>query len=455
MFRFIRLLTLAAVLGAVSVSAFAQSDASTKFNGVVTGDDVYVRAGASQNYYAVTKLNAGDIVEVHDNLFGWYRISPPPGVFSYVSKAYVKVTGDGSEGEITGDRVRVRAPSPAGPDRSYRIQTKLDTGAKVKILGSDASYYKIVPPADVYLFVSQELIAKATDEQVAAAASAAAAQPAPAAVAPTTETTTVATTTETAPAEAPVEAAPAQAPVEAAPAEAPAQVAVDVPATPAEAVAPVAPTQPVEAPAVAAPAEPAAPADATAVAEPAAAPALTFDELEQLYAGESTKPVEDQKLDALLGGYQQLLAGGEVSNTQLAIMGGRIEVLRLRQRLQAAEAERAKAQAAQAVAVVAEPAVAPVEPEPVKAKPAAAGDYAAIGVLHASTLYTGQKLPLMYRLVEPSSELTVAYVRVTPGQSAAGMLGRVVGIVGTKRYDAGLKLNIIDATRIDPLGAAN
>jgi len=64
---------------AAAIPAAAQE---MPFVGVVVGDNVNIRAGASVNYYAVGQLNKGDLVRVHENLYGWYVISPTPGSLS-------------------------------------------------------------------------------------------------------------------------------------------------------------------------------------------------------------------------------------------------------------------------------------------------------------------------------------------------------------------------------------
>ncbi len=446
--------------------------ADEKFVGIVTGDNVYVRAGASQNYYPVTKLNKGDLVQVHGDLFGlWYRISPPKGVFSYVSKDYVNVTEDGSEGEINGNRVRVRAASPAGPEDSYRIQTKLNRGDKVKIIGAHASYYKVVPPKDAYLFISREFIQRATQEQIDAA-TAPPTPPTPPATDTATEATTTATDTAAGSASKSVDAAATEA-----------ATAADASADTAEALNDITDAAATEA------ATTDTTTDATApLAPPAVSPeTAALAKLDQHFLEVSAKPLAEQNLDELLAAYQSLLVNKGFTADQLATIGARVETLRTRKQLQEAQASlaaakaeieakrqaieaaqtaaveaasttsadtaKAKPDAATTTSVTVVPAVPPV-PSIVADKPAGPRDYTAVGVLRTSTLYTGQKLPLLYRIVEPSTKLTVAYIRAGEGAAATKSLGQVVGVVGPKKYDAGLRLNIITAQRIDRLGAA-
>jgi hypothetical protein len=81
----------------------------------------------------------------------------------------------------------------------------------------------------------------------------------------------------------------------------------------------------------------------------------------------------------------------------------------------------------------------------------ARSDYTAVGVLNASTVYNGNRLPLLFRVTDPAAGQTVAYVAPKDANKLATMLGTLVGIRGTKRYDEALKLNIIDPGSIDIL----
>jgi len=123
----------------------------------ITGNDVYVRSGPGTNYYRCSKLNKTSSVTVVSTQFSWSCIIPPAGSFSWISKQYVKVDRDNPEnGTVTGDNVRVYAGSEyIKPIHSTRVQLKLSTGDRVRLLGEEVGdYYKIAPPAGAYLWVS-------------------------------------------------------------------------------------------------------------------------------------------------------------------------------------------------------------------------------------------------------------------------------------------------------------
>jgi len=128
----------------------------------VIGTEVYVRSGPGTAYYHCGKLNAPQRVTVAAaEANNWFKILPPPGSFSWISKKYVTVDpAQPTRGTVTDDVVRVWAGSDfVEPMRSSSLQTKLNKGASVEIVGSPAGegdYYKITPPAGAFLYVSGE-----------------------------------------------------------------------------------------------------------------------------------------------------------------------------------------------------------------------------------------------------------------------------------------------------------
>jgi len=81
------------------------------------------------------------------------------------------------------------------------------------------------------------------------------------------------------------------------------------------------------------------------------------------------------------------------------------------------------------------------------------GVYAAVGRLSSSTIYDGRELPRLLRVQDPTTGRTIAYVR--PDASADvdlfTLVGQIIGVVGDKQYDGGLRLNLVQPDRIDVL----
>ncbi|MBN2563274.1 MAG: hypothetical protein JXQ75_20330 [Phycisphaerae bacterium] len=128
------------------------------WEGEVSGMNVYVRSGPGANYYATTKLNAGDRVLVLAEKFGWYQIVPPPKSFSYIDMSMVERQAGAKTGKVAQDRVYVRAGSHLAP-RKTSTQIVLNAGAQVEILGEMDGFYKIVPPRGAGLYISKQYVA--------------------------------------------------------------------------------------------------------------------------------------------------------------------------------------------------------------------------------------------------------------------------------------------------------
>ncbi|MCC6579049.1 MAG: SH3 domain-containing protein [Phycisphaeraceae bacterium] len=243
------------------------------FKGMVTEGEVQVRAGAGTSYYVVGTLNMGQAVQVDDQLFDWYKIVPPAGVYSYISRAFVDARGDGKEGTVNKDRAEVKAAAKQGPGLSYRKQLELFKGDTVQIVGEEGGFYKVVPPhgAYVYVMVSAVKPAPATP----APAPAATPTPEPAAAAAGVAHVRIDADADASPAD--VKPLPGIKPAETpapAPAPEPAPVAVAVAAPkPEPAPAPVAKPEPAPAPAVAPVPTPAPTPVPTPVPTPAPTPA--------------------------------------------------------------------------------------------------------------------------------------------------------------------------------------
>ncbi len=129
----------------------------------VTGNNVYVRSGNSQADYPCTKLDAPATVTVVDEVYGWAKILPPEGTFSWIYKAYVKVDpSDPTVGVLTGDNVRVWAGADTiESGSSSGLQTKLNTGEVVDLYPDQpesGDYYKIKPPTGAHLWIHADYL---------------------------------------------------------------------------------------------------------------------------------------------------------------------------------------------------------------------------------------------------------------------------------------------------------
>lgn len=127
----------------------------------VVGQDVYLRSGPGTAYYFTDKLNEPAEVIVVGEKYGWLQVVPPAGSFSWISKRYVNPEpGNANIGIVSGDAVRVYAGSPnVRPRNSSSLQTKLNEGEQVRLLGDEMDdYYKIQPPSSAHLWISEKFL---------------------------------------------------------------------------------------------------------------------------------------------------------------------------------------------------------------------------------------------------------------------------------------------------------
>ena len=76
-------------------------------------------------------------------------------------------------------------------------------------------------------------------------------------------------------------------------------------------------------------------------------------------------------------------------------------------------------------------------------------DYTVIGRLRRSRIYDGGRLPLLFRLEDPASGRTIAYVKPMEGMPLRAGVGRIVGIVGTEVQDLTRRIKIVTPYRFE------
>lgn len=181
-------------------------------------------------------------------------------------------------------------------------------------------------------------------------------------------------------------------------------------------------------------------------APPADAPRPTLEQLEAALDRVRREPIATAEVEELRRLYLTLAEQLDPESTELRIAQTRAEQLSLRMEIQRRRAElrELELRVQQASEAARERRLA-FE---------AASIYDVVGVLHASTIYDGKRLPRLFRVQEPVTGRTLAYLRAEDEFDLVGMAGQLVGVVGPRRYDGGLRLHVIRPRRIDMLGAA-
>lgn len=133
----------------------------------VASEEVNLRSRADRNSPVVARVPRDAALRAASSEFGWHRVLPPEGVFSYVAKKYIERKGDDvGVVTLTSGNLRVRVGSlltVLDPDQSD-LQSLLPNGTPVRILGEQGEWYKIVPPEGVFLYVAGENVERVSDE---------------------------------------------------------------------------------------------------------------------------------------------------------------------------------------------------------------------------------------------------------------------------------------------------
>ena len=137
----------------------------------VTAEEVYIRSRADANSLPVARVPRDTLLHaVGRDPYGWYRIQPPDGVFSLVAAEYVDRRGP-SAGivSVRSGTLRVRVGSlvrDVDPVQA-EVQTLLERGAAVQIVGEQGPWLRIVPPPGVYVYVAAQYVEPVADDVAA------------------------------------------------------------------------------------------------------------------------------------------------------------------------------------------------------------------------------------------------------------------------------------------------
>lgn len=436
-------------------------------------DGVVMRSGNGSSWYDVATLKKDQVLRAEGEVDGWLRVDYLPGM---------RVVVKNDEAELQGDKVvltrrtRFRALSASTPvlEESFRFVCDEPAlpGTELKLVGrikdksgADAGYI-VEAPACARGFV----LAREVREVTAAPASTPAPTPAPASTTPAQPAPSQPAQTQPA---NPAQPAPAQpvTPPAAQPETAPATgtdggtnpAATSSVAQPGATTAPATTTPPAgtEVPgAVPAtgtpPTDGAAPADAAPVApvvpvEPPKPQGPTIRQLDRMLEQQLSAPIEENDPQELIEQYEKYAVEAESKpggSRLVQLAEQRLQVLRLRQKargllpdIQALE-DRSK-DAFNNYQLTIDRLVQNRQ-------------YLVAGRLLPSTVYDGERLPQMYRLVsiDPSINRTIAYIVPSPELQLEQKTGAIVGVLGDGTIEPSALVQIIRPTVVDVLRAA-
>ena len=409
-----RILLPAVALLVLSAAALAQdavplpdvANSKYQIEGVINADSVYVRSGPGEGYYPTQELTRNAAVTVVGIKFDWLKILPPTDSFSYVGSVFVDRVGDSTVGKINRNDVNIRAGSTVNAMKTT-VQTRLNAGDEIEILGKEQEYLKIKPPAGAFLYVKKDFVT-ISRPSVAAAPT------------PSVQIT-------------PARSNPSLV-------ESPGAIVTSTPTTRPVSTLAAAPTTN---PSVASAAPSTQPA--VAVAPPPSADEL-FAKYEASFTEISKQPLDSQPLDQMITDYQSIAQSDQLSDELKSVVRIRIATLQGRQdnKVKLVEMQRLEKVAAdRQLALQAEQ-----QELAERLKSSQIQVFVAVGQLQPSSLQIGGGT--LYRLVDPSTGRTEIYVRTSDTKITA-LMSQFVGVNGPTSTDPQLSLRVIEPTEAQPV----
>ena len=423
---------------------------------VVTQDGTAMRAGDMPRFYRVAELNAGTVVEVIGESNGWAKVVYPKGIDAYVEADRVEKVNDKTL-RLTRESALLAPSELLGASGSWcalfesplPVGTELELKEEIAGIGGKVSKYLVTTPRKPQVttqargFVLSTSLRDATEAEAARyLASTGAPMPRPVDQPVDTPVTPIPGNQAERPVTQPQVPAPNPTP----------QTSVDPVDT--SLLSPIN-TDPL--PPVVRQPETAQPSDQTNAplgtnaqpTEPATQQEMIALTINQLNASfDQLRAMPRDKMDA---GLEEMLAecrrsAAALSNEPSLVAGinQRIAWLELRIKLrdQRLELERALADADKRQAELATRVKAWQDQR----------SYTLIGRLLPSTLYDGNRLPLMYRIeaIEgPGLQRTVGYIVPGATDDLKRHTGAVVGVIGSTRFDQALGVRIVTPSRVD------
>ncbi|MFA5864102.1 MAG: SH3 domain-containing protein [Phycisphaerae bacterium] len=399
------------------ITAMGETEKKFPFTGQVTGNSVSVRSGPDVNYYPVTRLMRNNTVQVVGEEYGWYKIVPPEGVFSCVSKDFVDKK-EGGKGVIKGDRVSIRVWS-AESKRS--VQLPASNGMEVTIVGEDGNWYKIVPPEGACVWISAKFVKSSSENSSAVAATQPEARNMTSPSKKTSEEVTEVTdkTLET---------------VTTRPTSQPALPGINK-VIREHYVIHSTTTQPFDSNGV------------------MGKYSRKLEELDKQYLAAQKKPLAERKYDAIIAGLSPI---AQQKDNKAAAMFAKNRLAMIEYQKQAQQGVGQLTELHETYTREITETKIPAMPQFNETNPDTYR-YQGCGLLQPSLVFEGPLMPKRFRLFDPEKGRTVAYVELAPNVeiNISQYISKNVGVYGTSVFDAKLGFKVIKADAFKILGEAS
>lgn len=139
---------IAVVLGAVCVVSATES-----FWGLINTDGVHIRADATVGAVSICQAGEGQVVEVVDSAYDWYKIALPEQAPVFVSGKFIKMNED-NQWQISGNNVNLRMK----PDIGAPILGQVDKGTRIQVIKQEGEWYRIKPTVETTGWINRRFV---------------------------------------------------------------------------------------------------------------------------------------------------------------------------------------------------------------------------------------------------------------------------------------------------------
>jgi len=489
-FHFTAILTICGLMGlfAINHPTFAQANTSEptesesllsdllpdEWYAVVTVESLVIRHGRSPAYSEIARLEQGDLVRVRDvNEWGWATIAVPDGTLGCIAASNVVESEEGLT-VATVNKVKVLYNTDEDPSQCWRGQlVEPETPLEIveRIETTKGLYYHVIMPEVIDAYTPSQFLRQATEEEIKTWIEEQ--NPVEEPVEPETvenppvidepeetieqeiippvgdetpPTEMDQPEDETTPdlpveddveiEETPVPTVPDETEPEIETVEHAPDINLDVPPEYKDAIQHYKGEKDVISEAQPEEVEP----------EPAGPELPEWDTLETLYTQLKKTPILEAEIEPLLAGYTVLADDPSTNSIIRELAEARIKLLNMRLRSQEnhRKLEVLKQAAEQRITLDETFVLTGADGQPL---------YDAVGRVASSTVYDGQRLPLMYRLIEHQSGRTILYFAPTDQKSdrLEVTIDTTVGLVGTVARDPSGTIRIMHVEYISQL----
>jgi uncharacterized protein YgiM (DUF1202 family) len=131
----------------------AEGEKIFPFIGQAKTDNVNVRAGGSQNFEILCKINTDDLIYVLEETYGWYKIKLPRQADCYVSGNFIDINGMTGISKTSNLNLRAR------PNKESSIIGQIKKDEAVTIVNQNLDgWYQIQPPESSFGWISADLV---------------------------------------------------------------------------------------------------------------------------------------------------------------------------------------------------------------------------------------------------------------------------------------------------------